>query len=107
MSTVGDLGYVDEEGFIHLIDPKSFMIFSGANIYPQKCENLLATHPKMRIKARWIAFCREHLAHMKCPRSIDFEDDSPVFRRASSTRRLFAIVTGRATRAEFCETHCI
>ena len=42
MSTVGDIGYVDEEGFIYLTDRESFMIISGGvNIYPQECENLL------------------------------------------------------------------
>ena len=109
MSTVGDVGYVDEEGFIYLTDRESFMIISGGvNIYPQECENLLVTHPKVRdaavfgapneemgeevkavvqlmpsvepgpeIEAELIAFCRQHLAHLKCPRSIDFEDDFP------------------------------
>ena len=109
MSTVNDIGYVDEEGFIHLTDRESFMIISGGvNIYPQECENLLITHPKVRdaavfgapneemgeevkavvqlmpgeeqapeTEAELIAFCRQRLAHMKCPRSIDFEDDFP------------------------------
>jgi long-chain acyl-CoA synthetase len=109
MSTVGDIGYVDEEGFIYLTDRASFMIIlGGVNIYPQECENLLATHPKVRdsavfgvpneemgeevkavvqlmpnvepgpeTEAELIAFCRKHLAHMKCPRSINFEDDFP------------------------------
>jgi long-chain acyl-CoA synthetase len=109
MSTVGDIAYVDEEGFIYLTDRESFMIISGGvNIYPQECENLLITHPKVRdaavfgapneemgeevkavvqlmpgttsgpaTEAELIAFCRENLAHLKCPRSIDFEDDFP------------------------------
>jgi long-chain acyl-CoA synthetase len=109
MSTVGDIGYVDEEGFIYLTDRESFMIISGGvNIYPQECENLLITHPKVRdaavfgvpneemgeevkavvqlmsgvdsgpeTEAELIAFCRKHLAHIKCPRSIEFEDDFP------------------------------
>ncbi len=48
MSTVGDVGYVDEDGFLHLTDRASFMIISGGvNIYPQECENLLITHPKI------------------------------------------------------------
>ncbi|KIZ45864.1 MULTISPECIES: AMP-binding protein [Rhodopseudomonas] len=48
MSTVGDVGYVDEDGFLHLTDRTSFMIISGGvNIYPQECENLLITHPKV------------------------------------------------------------
>ena len=49
MSTVNDIGYVDEEGFIYLTDRASFMIISGGvNIYPQECENLLVTPPKVR-----------------------------------------------------------
>jgi long-chain acyl-CoA synthetase len=48
MSTVGDVGYVDEEGFLYLTDRKTFMIISGGvNIYPQETENLLITHPKV------------------------------------------------------------
>ena len=48
MSTVGDVGYVDEDGFLYLTDRKSFMIISGGvNIYPQETENLLITHPKV------------------------------------------------------------
>jgi len=48
MSTVGDVGYVDADGFLHLTDRTTFMIISGGvNIYPQECENLLITHPKV------------------------------------------------------------
>ncbi len=47
MSTVGDVGYV-EDGFLFLTDRATFMIVSGGvNIYPQECENLLITHPKV------------------------------------------------------------
>ena len=109
MSTVNDVGYVDEDGFLYLTDRKTFMIISGGvNIYPQECENLLITHPKVadaavfgvpnedlgeEVKAvvqvmpgeapdaaleqELIAFCREHLAHIKCPRTIDFEAELP------------------------------
>jgi long-chain acyl-CoA synthetase len=109
MSTVGDVGHVDEEGFIYLTDRAAFMIISGGvNIYPQECENLLITHPKVadaavfgapnedlgeEVKAvvqlmpqfgpctdiadELMAFCRESLAHHKCPRSIDFEAELP------------------------------
>ncbi len=109
MSTVGDIGYVDEEGYVYLTDRAAFMIISGGvNIYPQECENLLVTHPKVAdaavfgvpneemgeevkavvqlmsghepsaaMEAELIAFCREHLAHVKCPRSIDFEAQLP------------------------------
>ena len=109
MSTVGDMGYVDEEGYLYLTDRATFMIISGGvNIYPQESENLLITHPKVldaavfgvpnedfgeEVKAvvqvlpgqaegdaladELMAFCREHLAAMKCPRSIDFIDELP------------------------------
>ena len=48
MSTVGDVGYVDEDGYLYLTDRATFMIISGdVNIYPQECENLLITHPEV------------------------------------------------------------
>jgi long-chain acyl-CoA synthetase len=109
MSTVGDVGYVDADGFLHLTDRSTFMIIcGGVNIYPQECENLLITHPQVadaavfgvpnedlgeEVKAvvqpmpgvkaddafaqALIAFCREHLAPLKCPRSVDFMDALP------------------------------
>jgi long-chain acyl-CoA synthetase len=109
MSTVGDIGHVDEEGYVYLSDRAAFMIISGGvNIYPQECENLLVTHPKVadaavfgapneemgeevkavvqlapgftpgaEMEAELIAFCREHLAHHKCPRSVDFAAELP------------------------------
>ncbi|MDZ7587902.1 MAG: acyl-CoA synthetase [Parasphingorhabdus sp.] len=47
-TTLGDVGRVDEDGFLYLTDRKSFMIISGGvNIYPQEIENLLITHPKV------------------------------------------------------------
>ncbi len=108
-ASVGDMGYLDADGFLYLTDRQSFMIVSGGvNIYPQEVENLLATHPKVadaavfgvpndemgeEVKAviqpldpaavapdlerELIAFCREHLAHYKCPRSVDFEAELP------------------------------
>ncbi len=109
MSTVGDVGYLDDDGYLHLTDRSTFMIISGGvNIYPQECENLLITHPLVQDAAVFgvpnddlgeevkavvqpmpgvvadaalahtlIAFCREHLAPMKCPRSVDFTDALP------------------------------
>ena len=48
MSTVGDVGYIDDDRFLYLTDRATFMIISGGvNIYPQECENLLVTHPKV------------------------------------------------------------
>ena len=45
-STLGDVGWVDEDGYLFLTDRKSFMIISGGvNIYPQEIENHLVTHP--------------------------------------------------------------
>jgi len=47
-TTLGDVGWLDEEGYLYLTDRKSFMIISGGvNIYPQEIENLLITHPKV------------------------------------------------------------
>ena len=47
-STVGDMGYVDDDGYLYLTDRRDFMIVSGGvNIYPQEAENLLITHPKV------------------------------------------------------------
>jgi long-chain acyl-CoA synthetase len=120
MSTVGDVGYVDADGFLHLTDRRTFMIISGGvNIYPQECENLLITHPKVadaavfgvpnedlgeEVKAvvevmpgirpgpdlaeELIAFCRAHLAHIKCPRSVDFEEKLPRLPTGKLYKRL-------------------
>jgi long-chain acyl-CoA synthetase len=47
-TTLGDVGWMDEEGYLYLTDRKSFMIISGGvNIYPQEIENLLITHPRV------------------------------------------------------------
>jgi long-chain acyl-CoA synthetase len=47
-TTVGDLGYLDDEGYLYLTDRKNFMIISGGvNVYPQEIENLLVTHPRI------------------------------------------------------------
>ncbi|WP_068922955.1 acyl-CoA synthetase [Planobispora rosea] len=47
-TTLGDIGYVDEEGFLYLTDRRSYMIISGGvNVYPQEAENVLAVHPEV------------------------------------------------------------
>jgi long-chain acyl-CoA synthetase len=47
-TTLGDVGWLDEDGYLFLTDRKSFMIISGGvNIYPQEIENLLITHPRV------------------------------------------------------------
>jgi long-chain acyl-CoA synthetase len=108
-STLGDVGYLDEEGYLYLTDRKHFMIISGGvNIYPQETENVLITHPKVydvavfgvpnddfgeevkavvqpvdmtlagpELERELIDFCRQHLSHVKCPRSVDFEAQLP------------------------------
>jgi long-chain acyl-CoA synthetase len=46
--TLGDVGYVDTEGYLYLTDRATFMIVSGGvNIYPQEAENILVMHPKV------------------------------------------------------------
>ena len=48
-SALGDVGYLDAEGYLYLTDRKAFMIISGGvNIYPQAIEDALITHPKLR-----------------------------------------------------------
>ncbi len=46
--TVGDAGYLDDQGYLFLTDRRHHMIISGGvNIYPQEAENILVTHPKV------------------------------------------------------------
>lgn len=48
-TSLGDIGKLDDDGFLYLTDRKSFMIISGGvNIYPQEIENHLITHPKIQ-----------------------------------------------------------
>ena len=47
-TTLGDIGYVDEDGYLYLTDRKANVIISGGvNIYPQEIENVLTMHPKV------------------------------------------------------------
>ena len=47
-TTLGDVGYLDADGYLYLTDRKHFMIISGGvNIYPQEAENVLISHPKV------------------------------------------------------------
>jgi fatty-acyl-CoA synthase len=47
-TALGDVGYVDDDGFLYLTDRASFMIIAGGvNIYPQEIENELIMHPKV------------------------------------------------------------
>jgi len=47
-ASVGDIGYLDEDGYLYLTDRRDFMIVSGGvNIYPQEAENILITHPRV------------------------------------------------------------
>ena len=48
-TTLGDVGYLDEDGWLFLTDRKAFMIISGGvNIYPQEIENALVLHPAVQ-----------------------------------------------------------
>ncbi len=108
-STLGDVGRLDEDGFLYLTDRKAYMIITGGvNVYPQEAENVLALHPKVadvavfgvpnedfgeevkavvqpmsmddagpELERELIAYCKEHLADVKCPRSVDFRDELP------------------------------
>jgi fatty-acyl-CoA synthase len=108
-STLGDIGRIDDEGYLYLVDRRAFMIISGGvNIYPQEAEGVLVGHPKVAdvavfgvpnddlgeevkavvqlldpgdagpgMEAELLAYCRQHLAAFKCPRSVDFDAALP------------------------------
>lgn len=108
-STLGDVGYINEDGFLFLTDRASYTIISGGvNIYPQETEDMLIGHPDVsdvavfgvpntemgeEVKAvvqlepgvaptpekamELIDYCRRHLSHIKCPKSVDFRETLP------------------------------
>jgi long-chain acyl-CoA synthetase len=120
MSTVGDVGHVDTDGYLYLTDRKSYMIISGGvNIYPQETENFLSGHPAVldvavigvpnedlgeevkavvqpadpaaagpELAAELIAYCRDNLAHFKCPRTVDFADELPRYPTGKLYKRI-------------------
>ena len=102
----GDIGYMDEEGYLYIVDRKKDMIIvSGFNVYPRDIDEVLFEHPKIKeacavgipdpyrgetIKAfvslkegetmtaeEVIAFCREKLTGYKVPKQVEFMDDLP------------------------------
>jgi acyl-CoA synthetase (AMP-forming)/AMP-acid ligase II len=119
-ATVGDVGYVDEDGYVYLTDRKAHMIITGGvNVYPQETENVLIVHPKVfdaavigvpndefgeevkavvqpadpteagpELERELIAWCRERLSAVKCPRSVDFERELPRSETGKLYKRL-------------------
>jgi long-chain acyl-CoA synthetase len=104
MFTLGDIGYLDEDGYLFITDRlKDMIITGGANVYPAEVEAVLFNHPAVadvavigvpdpqwgeRIKAivelraaataeDIMSFCRQHIAHYKCPTSVDFVAEFP------------------------------
>jgi long-chain acyl-CoA synthetase len=107
--TLGDMGYMDAEGYLYLTDRTANLIISGGvNIYPAEVDAVLLEHPSVgdvatigvpddewgeSVKAvvelvegvvgsaelaeELMEFCRDRLAHFKCPRSVDFVDELP------------------------------
>jgi long-chain acyl-CoA synthetase len=102
----GDLGALDEEGFLYILDRKKDMIKTGSeNVYSPEVESVLCAHPALLEAAvigvpheTWgetiraiavtrpdyaltedelIAWCRERLTHFKCPTSVLFTDSLP------------------------------
>jgi acyl-CoA synthetase (AMP-forming)/AMP-acid ligase II len=115
--TYGDLGSVNEEGFLFLSDRRADLILSGGvNIYPWEIEQVLVQHPdvaevcvigvpdgefgeSVRAVVRseaagpalaedLVAFCRQRLAGPKCPRAIDFVDELPRSETGKLLRRV-------------------
>jgi long-chain acyl-CoA synthetase len=105
-SWLGDVGRVDEEGYLYLTDRASHMIISGGvNIYPREIEDVLTMHPDIadvgvlgtpdpdmgeQVTAfvqlmpgatvtadELIAYTRERLSHFKCPKEVRFVDELP------------------------------
>jgi len=119
-STLGDMGYLDEEGYLYLCDRKNDMIIvNGVNVYPVEAEHTLVTHPKVadaavfglpddesgeRIHAvvqlaggaagddalarELIDYCRERIAHIKCPKTLDFRSQLPRHETGKLYKRL-------------------
>lgn len=119
-TALGDVGYVDKEGFLYLTDRATFMIISGGvNIYPQEIEDALIMHPSIAdiavfgvpneemgeevkavvqtapgikgddtLAAEILAYAREHIAHYKCPKSVDFMDELPRLPTGKLYKRL-------------------
>jgi long-chain acyl-CoA synthetase len=105
--TLGDVGYLDDEGFLFLNGRQSDMIITGGvNVYPAEIEAVLLAHPEVRDAGvigvpddewgervhavvqlynpadektgeRLLEHCRQHLAAYKCPRSIEFRAELP------------------------------
>jgi long-chain acyl-CoA synthetase len=103
--STGDVGYVDEKGFIYLLErKKDIIIVSGFNVYPNEVEEVLMEHPKVdeaavvgvhdldsgeRVKAFVVLldesltetdlelWCQKSLAKYKCPKFYVFCDDLP------------------------------
>ncbi len=102
----GDIGYMDERGFVYIVDRKKDMVLvSGFNVYPNEVEAVIASHPDvqtvavigvpsektgealkafvikknpMLTEAQLIAFCRKSLTGYKIPHMIDFRDELPM-----------------------------
>jgi long-chain acyl-CoA synthetase len=111
----GDIGYVDQDGYVFLIDRKKDMILvSGFNVYPNEVEDAAALHPGVREVAAvgvpdersgevvklyvirkdptldaetLIAHCRTHLTGYKVPRQVEFRDDLPRTNVGKNLRR--------------------
>ena len=116
-SWLGDIGRVDEEGYLYLTDRASNMIISGGvNIYPREAEDVLVVHPAVADVAvlgtpdpdmgeqvtafvqlapgatasedELIGYCRERLSHFKCPRQVRFVESLPRLPTGKLLKRL-------------------
>ncbi|WP_055323875.1 AMP-binding protein, partial [Bordetella pertussis] len=119
----GDMGYVDPQGYVFLVDRKKDMILvSGFNVYPNEIEDVVALHPGVRevaavgvpdarsgeaVKlfvirkdpdldaAALIAYCRANLTGYKVPRSVEFRTELPRTNVGKILRRQLRDEAGR------------
>jgi len=82
-TTVGDIGHLDEDGYLYLTDRTAYTIISGGvNIYPQEAENVLAAHPRVMDVAVFGVPNAEFGEEVKAVvQPVDRADVGPAFER--------------------------
>ena len=112
----GDIGVIDDDGFIKIVDRKKEMVLvSGFNVFPNEVEHVISSHPKVlevgvigvpdkktteAVKAVIVkkddtlteaeikSYCKEKLTNYKCPKHIGFTDELPQSKVGKILRRI-------------------